>query len=123
MLLAVLTGFIIVFSAFFLNLIFSMCALKNIVIFQMRSSCWCCSSGCKKCIVVFCPTSDLGLEKQKRELLFSAIFHRDEKIPVSSMDCPSHQQAQVHASKQPVDNYLFPLSLGCTRSEFSGVML
>lgn len=47
-------------------------------------------------------TSDLGLEEQKWELLFSAVLCRHEKIPISSTDCPSHQHAQVHPSQHPV---------------------
>lgn len=72
--------FMVVFWAFSLQLIFSMCALEKTLVFQMRSSCWCCSFGCPGLDVLFCPgnPSDLGLEEHIRASLLSCILWRWE---------------------------------------------
>lgn len=75
----------------FLKLDVFMCALKNIVLFWMRSSCWCCSSGCGKCIIFFCPGSFSPWfgRTEMRTSVFSCILRRWEfHYQAWTLSCP-----------------------------------
>lgn len=104
-----------------------MCALKKNMGFQMGSSCF--SFGRERSTAFFVlVTSDLGLEEQKWELLFSAVFHGDEKIPSSGHGVslpPAHPDTSFRASSSQVTHFLFHWGLSlCKKSdEFSGVVL
>lgn len=82
-------------------------ALKNIMIFWMGSSYWCCSSRCEKCIVFFWPGNFwLWFSRiEMRTSVFSCILWRWENSSIRhALSLPP--AGQVHASKHPVHKLL-----------------
>lgn len=102
-----------------------MCGLKKNMGFQMRSSFWCCSFRCERCTAFFVlVTSDLGLEAQKWELLVSAVFRGDERIPSSGHGpClpPANPEHPVH--KLLISSFIGVCHLCKNSDKFSGVVL
>lgn len=105
--------FIVVFWAFFLQLIFSMCALEKTLVFKMRWSCWCCSFGCPGLDVLFCPGNLWPWFGRTNESFTSQLYSVEmRKFPAAGMGCPPTSAPRYILQSIQFINDSFPLSLG-----------